>query len=201
MDARVRGLERPLLQWGVLLLCVVLIALGAWSIVRVRALRSQIGTLGAAARVAERRTEELDRELARERAAREAFALGLQRERAANEKEQAAVAAFTLTPGLPSSGVPDQRLVLPPGIAAAQIELVTPRRAPQTYRVGVRPFSGGEELWSHARLRPRTRDSPLLVIVPSEVLAPGRYELTLSVTDAAGRRQEAGTYVFEVVPK
>jgi hypothetical protein len=192
------GLERPALQWIVLLLCVALVALGAWSMARVRALRSQIGTLNAAVLVADRRLEELERQLAREQSAREALSIGLKRERAAGEHARPVVPAFRLTPGLSRSGLPEQTLAIPSDAAAVQLELVTERRPGRTCRVSIVPFSGGDELWSHARIRPRTPQAPIVVIVPVEILAPGRYALTLTTADAIGRREEAGTYVFEV---
>jgi hypothetical protein len=199
MPAPIRGLDRPIVQWSLLVLCVSLTTLGIWSVVRIRAVGARVRTLEAAVQIAERRAEELDRQLARERAAREAFAIGLQRERAANAREKAAIVSFRLTPGLAFSGVPDQQVTIPADAVAVQVELVTARRARRTYRVGIRPITGGEELWTHARLRTRTSDAPLLVIVPPEILTPGAYELTLATVDNGGRREEAGVYIFEVV--
>lgn len=195
----VPGLDRPIVQWIVFLLCVALVALGVMSAGRIRALRAQIGTLNADARVAERRREELERQLAREQSAREALAIGLTRERAASEQVKPVVPAFTLTPGLSRSGIPEQKLAVPADAAAVQLELVTARRPGRTYRVGVVPFAGGDELWSHARIRPRTPRAPVVVIIPAEILVPGRYGLALTTVDAGGKREEAGTYVFEVI--
>lgn len=195
----VPGLERPAFQWALLFLCLVLCALGAWSAIRIRVLRSQLGTLQAALLVAERRQDDLERQLARERAAREALAIGLERERAASERGKPIVPAFTLTPGLSRSGVPEQKLSVSSDAMAVRLELVTELRPGRTYRVGVVPFSGGEELWSHARVRPRTARAPVVVIIPAEILVPGWYALALTTADASGRREEAGTYAFEVI--
>jgi hypothetical protein len=193
------GLHRPLFQWLLLLLCLVLVALGVWSATRVRALRSQIRTLDSAVVVGERRQDDLERQLARERATREALAIGLQRERADAERQKPIVPAFTLTPGLSRSGVPEQKLTVSSDAAAVQLELVTDRRPGRTYRASVAPFSGGDELWSHARVMPRSARAPVVLIVPAEILTPGLYALTLTSTEASGRREEAGTYAFEVI--
>jgi hypothetical protein len=192
------GLDRPLFQWLLLLLCGALVALAVWSAIRVRALRSQVGTLQAAVLVAERRQDDLERQLAREQSAREALSIGLARERTATNRERPVVPAFRLTPGLSRSGVPEQKLAVSPEAVAVQLELVTERRPGRTYRAGVVPFSGGDELWSHARLRPRNARAPVVVTIPAEILMPGWYALALTTADASGKREEAGTYAFEV---
>ena len=136
---------------------------------------------------------DLERRLAREHSAREAFQIGLDRERAAN-----APPAVALQPGFAPDGNPKQQLRVQTD--SDRVRLVLPLAGARfdRYRAAVRPFSGGDEIWVHAMLRPDADRRRLFLSVPSEVLAPGQYELRVSGITRGGGRQDVGTFTFEV---
>jgi hypothetical protein len=188
----VPGGDRPVVQWMLIAAGIVIVVLAALLIQRQRQDRATIGALQAAVRDLTGQHEELERQLARERAAREAFQIGLGRERTIN-----APVAVALQPGLDRSGSLTQ-LRIPKDLP--RITLVLPLAASyDRYRAALRDFTSGDELWSHARLRPEAGSKRLDLVLPAEVLVSGRYELVLSGIDRDGTPGEAAVFVFEVV--
>ena len=180
------------MQWLLVSACVVIIALAALLLQRQRHERATIDALQGIVRDLTGRHEELERQLTRERAAREAFQIGLDRERTIN-----APAAVALQPGVDRSG-PLMQLRIPGELP--RVTLVLPLKPGDTrYRAVLRDFTTGEELWSHARLRPENGGRRLFLVLPADVLASGRFELVLSGFDRTGTAHEAGVFVFEVV--
>jgi len=190
----VPGTERPLVQWLLVLTCLVVLVLAVLLVRRERAASATVHALREeleARREAERR---LESRLARERSAREAFELSLSRERDAQE-----LPTVPLRAGLARDGRPVQQVRVPAGAGHVRFVLSLPSTRFHRYRVALRPFAGGDELWVHGALRPLSTDpGKLVVVVPAELLAPGAYELSLGGLDREGRRQDIATFTFDV---
>lgn len=190
----VPGGERPLVQWLMVALAVVIVGLAAVLVQRERGARETIRALQEEVRAAAGREERLERQLARERAAREAFEIGLGRERAANTPQ-----GIPLEGGLDPSGRPKQQVRLPAD--AGRLQFVLPIKGPRLarYRAALRTFSGGDELWAHAMLHADVDPRRLFVAIPVDVLTPGSYELAVvGFTDQAERR-DVDAFTFEIV--
>ena len=71
----VRGLDRPLVQWALVAGCVASIGLLAGATIMIWRTTAQLDRLVAAQHTARTELTSLERELTRERAAREAFSL------------------------------------------------------------------------------------------------------------------------------
>jgi hypothetical protein len=192
----VPGGDRPLVQWLMVALAVAIVVLAARVVLRERDARETIRRLEEELRAAAAREEQLERSLARERAAREAFEIGLGRERASN-----APPGIPLEGGLDPSGRPKQQIRLPD--EATRVRFVLPLKGPRLarYRAGLRTFSGGEELWSHAVLRADADPMRLFVTVPYELLAPGAYELMVVGFTDRGERKDVDAYTFEITSR
>jgi len=189
----VPGAERPLVQWLLVTLCIVIVVLAAALVRRERsanaALRQMQKDLDAGAQV----QLQLERQVARERSAREAFEIGLGRERAANSP-----VGIPLQPGLDPSGKPTQELRIPTDVSRVQLVLPLGPKRYDRYRAAIRPWSGGDELWVHGMLHADVDPRRLFVAVPLDVLPRGAYELLLNGIAADGRREDLATFTFEV---
>lgn len=190
----VPGGERPLVQWLMVALAVAIVGLALFLLQRDRAARETLRALQDELRAADDREMKLERQLARERSAREAFEIGLGRERAANAPQGIALEA-----GLDRSGRPKQEVLLPADVA--RVQFVLPLKGPRLarYRAALRTFSEGDELWVHAALRADVDPKRLFVAVPIDVLAPGAYELALTGFTEKGERRDVEAFTFEVV--
>lgn len=189
----VPGAERPLVQWLLVLLCIVIVALAAGLVRRERAANDALRQMKRDLDAREQMQLRLERQVARERSAREAFEIGLGRERAANNPQ-----GIPLEPGLDPSGRPKQQIRIPPDVARVQFVLALGSRRYDRYRAAIRPWSGGDELWVHARLRADIDPARLFVAVPVDVLSRGSYELSLSGLISGGRREDIASFTFEV---
>jgi hypothetical protein len=191
----VPGAERPLVQWSLVLLCIAIVGLAAGLVKRDRAttdaLRRMKKDLDESAKV----QVQLERQVARERSAREAFEIGLGREREANTPQ-----GIPLQPGLDPSGRPSQQLRIPSGATRVQLVLPIGSKRYDRYRAAIRPWSGGDDLWVHGMLRAEVDPKKLFVAVPVDVLPRGAYELSLAGLTGDGRREEVATFTFEVSP-
>lgn len=190
----VPGVERPVVQWILVALCVLIIVLAALLVRSRRASDAVVGVLRQELDRAARRQSSLELEVQRERAARESFQISLEQERGAN-----AFPGVALEPGLASSGLPKQQLRVPADARRVPLVLPLPSHRFDHYRVAVRPFAGGDDVWVHARLHPGRDARRLIVPVPGEVLPPGSYELALSGVGTDGRRRDLSTFTFEVM--
>jgi hypothetical protein len=191
----VPGAERPLVQWLLVLLCVAIVVLAGGVARRERAAAEALRLMKETLAAADARQVQLERQLARERSAREAFEIGLGRERAANSPQ-----GIPLEPGLSPSGHPAQQLRIPPDVSRVQLVLPLGTKRYERYRAAIRPWSGGDELWVHAALRADIDPKRLFVAVPVDVLSRGAYELALSGIAADGRREDVAAFTFEVSP-
>jgi hypothetical protein len=190
----VPGGERPLVQWLMVALAVAIVGLAVFLVQRERAAQTTIRALRDEVRDATRREEQLEGQVARERATREAFEIGLGRERAANTPQ-----GIPLEAGLDGSGHPRQQVRLPEDVA--RVQFVLPIRGPRLarYRAALRAFSTGDELWAHAMLRADVDPKRLFVAVPIDVLSAGSYELALTGYTEEGERHDVDAFTFEVV--
>jgi hypothetical protein len=66
------------------------------------------------------------------------------------------------------------------------------------YRVALRPWNGGDELWLHSMIRANVDANRVFVPVPVDVLAAGSYSLLLSGIRADGSRDDFSVFTFEV---
>lgn len=189
----VPGAERPLVQWLLVFLCIVIVVLAAGLLRRERAAAGALRQMQKALNAADATELQLERQIARERSAREAFEIGLGRERAASHPQ-----GIPLAPGLDPGGRPTQQLRIPPDVSRVQLVLPLGSKHYDRYRAAIRPWSGGDELWVHAVLRADVDPKRLFVAVPVDVLSRGAYELTLSGIAVGGRREDVATFTFEV---
>lgn len=190
----VPGLERPLSQWTLVLLAIAIVVLAGLVVRRDRGMRSAIEALAQQRDSARTQADKLEASLARERAAREAFEISLGRERKTN-----APATLALQPGLDPGGRPTQQLRIPRDATRVQLALPIKGRRFARYRVAVRPFTGGAELWIHAALQSDSTATRVIVTVPMEVIASGAYELRLDGMDEKGAAQWIASFTFDVV--
>lgn len=189
----VPGAERPLVQWLLVFLCIAIVVLAAGLLRRERAAAASLREMNKAIEAADAARLQLERQVARERSAREAFEIGLGRERAANHPQ-----GIPLEPGLDPSGRPTQQLRIPNDVSRVQLVLPLGSTRYDRYRAAIRPWSGGDELWVHARLHADVDPKRLFVAVPVDVLTRGAYELTLSGMTSGGRREDVAAFTFEV---
>lgn len=189
----VPGAERPLVQWLLVLLSVVIVALAVALMKRERAASDALRQMKKDLDAGEKVQLQLERQIARERSAREAFEIGLGRERAANSPP-----GISLQPGLDPSGKPRQQVRIPPDVSRVQLVLPLGSKRYERYRAAIRPWNGGDERWVHGMLRADIDPARLFVAVPVDVLSRGAYELSLAGLTADGRREEVATFTFEV---
>jgi hypothetical protein len=189
----VPGADRPVLQWLLVSLSVLIIVLAVLLIRRDRETERGLRAMAQDLRAASERQLALERQIARERSAREAFEIGFGKERSANT-----LPGIPLEPGLDSSGKPKQQLRLPAGVGRVQLVLPVGERRYPRYRAAIRPWQGGEDLWLNAMLRTNVDPRRLFVPVPVEVLAPGGYSLLLSGIRTDGGRDDVSVFTFEV---
>jgi hypothetical protein len=190
----VPGFERPLAQWTLVVLAVAIVVLAGLVFRRDRGMRSAIDRAGRERDAALAQNDTLERRLAHERSAREAFEISLGRERTSN-----APVALALQPGFDPGGKPKQQLRIPGDVPRVQLVLpIRGRRFPR-YRASIRPFTGGDELWSHAALQSDSTATRVIVIVPAEVIASGAYDLRLQGIDGKGVAREIAAFTFDVV--
>lgn len=158
---------------------------------RIASLEAEVQSLRQAESGDHRRLEE---ELAKERQAR-----------AAAEKEPAGrpqvnVPVFLLAAvrsGEETGREPVNRVVLP---ATAESVLFTLELATidfPAYRASLQDVDG-QEIWQARGLRPDSRDA-LVILLPSRMLPPGIYQLTIEGEKGGGKGFAVGAYPFRVV--
>jgi hypothetical protein len=119
------------------------------------------------------------------------------------ETQQAApgqLATFWLTAGrLRGPGSSLVPISIPAGAAHIRLQLQLPGDDASPYRA-VLVGSAGDDLWSQSKLKAEATGGPAIVTVflPTQVLAPGDYQLKLSGTAAHGALEVIATYSFRV---
>jgi hypothetical protein len=180
----VSGFERPGLQWLFIVFGVVLIAVAATEAVALRRARSELTSLRTADLNERVELDRVHAEAARERAAREAFALQLARERRGSAAP--AQPTLTLSP-LVKRGAqpPDPTVGKPADEESIQLRLLLPRAkepAGARYTIVIRRWSGGDTVWSRSGLAFTTIDNTPMVasFITGDVFVPGPYEIALT---------------------
>jgi hypothetical protein len=182
-------------QWALAGVCILLMALGIWSVLRVRATQAELERLRAAS---DQRATQLTQQLAQARTDREAIRTDLDRLR--QKLAAGSAASHVLIPLAPvttrlASG-PERRIRIPSGTDVVDLQLGLPAgRRHRAYRALLRGWSDGEEVWSQGRLEPG--DGTLVLYLPAGVLRPGPYELALSAA-SGGAREDVAFYEFAI---
>jgi hypothetical protein len=202
----VKGFERPLIQWMVVAGCVLLVAILASATFSVRRTTAQVGELVESQRVCRSEQDVLHAQLAKERAAREAFSLELARVRAqqgTDDTTPAETPTLTLAPPKDRGAVPPgESLTAPERGQTIQLRLLLPPNVTVKnggFQVAARDWSTGLALWSTAAATTATVDGRRAVIahVTGEMLRPGSYEVTVTGARSADEAPEP-IAVYEV---
>ena len=198
-----RGFERPRVQWMVIGLCAVLTIMLAVATVRMRTLQDLLRQADQVMGLNEKERQTLERDLARERSAREALSLELGRARsgAAPTGDGGAggsPSTLTLDPLIKRSGSPPEANIDAPTVdTVVELRLLLPdasRTDLQELKITARDWSTGTMRWSIASVRLATAAGrgAALAYVTGEMLAPGAYELVLAPAGAEGPQPNPG---------
>jgi hypothetical protein len=108
--------------------------------------------------------------------------------------------SFALTPGLTRAVTVESRLAIPPGNHRVRLQLDTGSKAASLYRASVQQ-ADGTEVWSRVGLKPELAETRHIVTldIPSSVLPPSDYVVTLWGGSGSGYRDELADYSFRVV--
>jgi hypothetical protein len=199
----VSGFERPGLQWLFVVIAVVLVGLAAAEAVGLRRLRGQVETLRASDLNGRIEREQLEAQVARERAAREAFSLEVARLRGGS-RAGASQPTLTLSP-LTRQGAtpPDPTVERPAENQAIQLRLLLPPGPAvrgSTYSVTVRAWSGGQTIWSRSGLAASTVEGRAMVsaFLTGDVFPPGAYEVALTTVSSDNKIADVAAYEIAV---
>lgn len=105
------------------------------------------------------------------------------------------VISAMLSPGLTRSDVASRRIFIPPKANLAKFELELLASDYRLYRAIVR-LAGGEELVTQSNLKPSSRH--VIVLVPTDMLRSGDYQILLAGKTADGDYEPAATYSFRI---
>lgn len=200
----ISGFERPVVQWLFVVLSVALIAAAggaAWFG------RRALGEANAARADAERgrlEDQQLDAQLSRERATREALTLELARQRSDGAEPARVMPTLTLAPAeTRGPKPPDPTVVAQHATQIIELRLLLPPRVEKRYarfEIVLRNWTGGDAIWSRGGLTATMIDRKLAVatFLTGDVLRPGSYELLVSATTMAGQREEVASYEISV---
>lgn len=200
----VSGLDRPAVQWLLVALSLVLMALAGWGAVGLRRAGREVERLRAADLEGRLQRDQLEARLAREQSTRESLALELARARSGTVTAEKTLPTLTLTPLRARGATPPQATVTaPPPDALIELRLVLPRAAERrgaAYDIVVRSWSGGGTIWTRGAILSSSRDGRTFVParMAGDVLAPGSYEVSLFATAADGTRSEVASYEVTV---
>ena len=196
----IKGLDRPGWQWGLVAACVVLIASVIAAALTIRRANARMADVEVVYQRARTQLEQMEADLARERAAREAFAHEVTRLRASGQPDSAAP-VVTLEPSKTRGATPPDAAAQ--AVAPEQVVLlrfVLPPKAVQNsqgYQVTARDWSSGQVRWVRGALSPvkGERSSALVFSITGEMLPAGSYEFLVS-----GDGRETATYELSVRP-
>lgn len=194
----ISGLERPWVQWLLVALSVLLIALAARAAIGLRRASREIERIKAADLEARVEREQIERRLAREQSTRESLALELARHRT-RAAEGPAPPTLTLWPLRTRAATPPEATVaLPSATQVIDVRLVLPRgvdRRHTQFQATMRSWSGGDTIWTRGRLTASSLEGRPTVVarVPGDVFQPGAYEIALSGS-SAGAAADVASY-------
>jgi hypothetical protein len=199
----VSGLDRPVVQWLFVGLGVVLMGVAGGAAWMARQARAAGDAARAAEQIGRLERQQLDAQLARERATREALALELARTRAGGAGPALLVPTLTLTP-LEKRGPapPEPTVSVQHATQIIELRLILPAPAASFSRfdVTLRDWSSGGLVWTRGGLRatPIDRRPAIAAFVTGDVFRAGAYELLVAGVGADGRRQDVASYEVAV---
>ena len=198
-----RGFERPRVQWMVIGLCAVLTIMLMAATVRMRALQDLLRKADQVIGVNDKQRQTLERDLARERSAREALALELARVRSGSASTvggrpgAGTPSTLTLDPLVKRSGSPPEKNIdAPTPDTIVEFRLLLPDKARtdlKELQITARDWSTGTVRWTIAtvRLGSAVGRRAALAYVTGEMLAPGAYEFVLAPVGEGGPQPDS----------
>lgn len=196
----VKGLERPEWQWGLIAVCLLLMLSVVAAALTIRRANARMADAETVYQRARTQLEQMEGDLARERAARDAFSREVIRLRAGTPPG-APPPTLTLEPSSTRASTPPEETVQT--VAPDQVVLMRfglPPKAVQdshAYQVTARDWSSGQVRWVRAGLSAEKgeRSSFLAVNITGDMLPPGSYEFLVSLAGS-----EAASYELTVGP-
>lgn len=199
-------------------LAAVMLALllgGAWLFAELRQTRTQLALARQQSATSQQTQQELQDQLASQRARSEELNAQLQqaqteRERLQQELVQAqaqaaprSVLSFILPPGVVRDSVDPTRLVVPRSASAIRLQLdLEANEQYHAYRAELHTI-GGNLVWSSGELSARTTPvgQAVRLTLPAGILRTGDYELALKGIVSRGEIDEVGYYYLTIVRK
>jgi hypothetical protein len=202
----VRGLERPVFQWGFVALGVLLIAIAGGEALGLRRAHEALALLRAADLNSRTDRQQLETRLAREQAARESFALEVGRMRGSLSAAAAAVPTLTLSPIVTRRSTPPAPTVAAPAPAQSiLLRLLLPsgqRQSDRRYAIALRSWSQGDVVWSRGDLHTSEIGGKAAVVarLTGDVLTAGAYELRLTDITQGTSPVDVAFYEIAIAP-
>jgi hypothetical protein len=185
----VKGLDRPGLQWGLIAGCALLIVSVVAAAMTIRRANARMTDIEAVYQRARTQLDQMETDLTKERAAREAFSHEVTRLRAASPPGTP-VPTLTLEPSTKRGATPHEettQALIPEQVILLRLTL--PPKAVQdspAYQISARDWSSGQVRWVRGGLSPvkDERSSMLVAHITGEMLPPGSYEFAVTLTGA-----------------
>ena len=185
----VRGLDRPGLQWGLVAGCTLLIVSVVAAAMTIKRANARMTDVEAVYQSARTQLDQMETDLARERAAREAFSHEVTRLRAASPPGTP-VPTLTLEPSTKRGATPPEETTQ--AVISEQVillRLALPPKAVQdstAYQISARDWSSGQVRWVRGGLAPVKGERATFIAahVTGEMLPPGAYEFALTLAGA-----------------
>ena len=215
LEAFIRGLI-PVPRFAMVAAMVVLLGGSVSLLDQTLQLRSQLNRMQAENQT---RQDALQQQIESERRRNEELAARLNQEQQQREQTdeslrqlsetpetpapKSVIASLTLLPGISRGGGQKSRLVLPENARLVRLQIgIEPEEPYKTYAVELRTVSG-MPVWNRENLNARDRRGARAIglTLPSGVVKPGEYELTLKGVAEGGRTEDVGFYYFTVTKK
>ncbi len=187
----VSGFERPVVQWLLVALSVLLIVVAGGAAWVARRANSDMAAARAAEDGIRLERQNLEAQLARERSAREALTLELARAREDSSAPARVMPTLTLMP-VParSASPPEPTVSTQHATQVIELRLVLPpaAKAYTRFEAVLREWTDGKLVWARGGLTPSTidRQSMLTTFVTGDLFRPGAYEMRVSGAGADG---------------
>jgi hypothetical protein len=195
-------------QWATIAAIALLVGLGVVLLIERTRWHRQIDQLKAETLSEQRRSQELEREIAAQRDQNDKLAGDLARlyeeQRNAEptsqlpKKEVRSVLSLLLSPMLMRSEGETPQLKLTKETAAVLLKMRVQRTEAKAYRVDLRTVEG-VSVWSASSIEARAKDRSMVsVTIPASKLAASDYILTLSATNSANETEEINRYFLRI---